>query len=257
MKQYEGFLIDLDGTIYRGKKEIKEAVEFVKQLERKKLPYLFVTNNSTKRPDQVALLLEKMGVPATSDHVFTTSMATASFITKQKKQARIFMIGEEGLEFAFKEEGHILTEDKPDFVVMGLDRSVTYEKLTKAATHVREGATFIATNGDVALPTEQGFLPGNGSIVSVVAVSTGVEPTFIGKPEKIIIDQALDVLGTAKEKTVMIGDNYDTDILAGIHAEIDTMIVYTGVSTKENVRNYEQKPTFEVNSLSEWTFGES
>ncbi len=254
MKSYRGFLIDLDGTIYCGTEPIPEAVQFVNELEKKGLPYLFVTNNSTKRPEQVASLLTGMGVPVTEKHVFTTSMATATYISAQKQGARIYAIGEEGLLSALTEEGHGLVEVEPDYVVMGLDRAVTYEKLTKASQFVRNGATFIATNGDVALPTERGFLPGNGSIVSVVAVSTGVQPTFIGKPESIIIEQALEVLGTDKKETVMVGDNYHTDILAGINAGLDTLIVYTGVATKEQVKAYEKKPTYEVNSLAEWTF---
>src|SRR5699024_10524711 len=160
------------------------------------------------------------------------------------------MIGEEGLEVALKAEGHILVDEKPDYVVMGLDRQINYDKLTKAASFVRQGAAFIATNGDIALPTEHGLQPGNGAIVSVVAVTIEVNPIFIGKTESINIDQALAVIGTTKNETVMIGDNYNTDILAGIQAGLDTVIVYTGVTTREQVETCERKPTFELNSLS-------
>ncbi|MCM3714040.1 TIGR01457 family HAD-type hydrolase [Halalkalibacter oceani] len=252
MKHYKGYLIDLDGTIYRGREAIPEAVSFVKELEKKQLPYLFVTNNSTKRPEQVAELLRTMDVPATTEHVFTTSMATASYLSELKREARIYMIGEEGLRSALMEEGHLLVEEEPDYVVIGLDRNITYEKLAKAALHVRAGASFIATNGDVALPTERGLVPGNGSLVSVVALSTGVKPVFIGKPEAIIIEQALDVLGTSKAETVMVGDNYHTDILAGIRAGMDTLLVYTGVSTKEEIAQVKEKPTSAIGSLAEW-----
>jgi 4-nitrophenyl phosphatase len=254
MKSYKGFLIDLDGTVYRGSEKIDEAVTFVKELEKRKLPYLFVTNNSTKRPDQVAEHLREMDVPATAEHVFTTSMATATYISEQKKQARVCMVGEEGLKFALEEEGHKIVDEDADFVVMGLDRSITYEKLTKAALNVRQGATFIATNGDVALPTERGLLPGAGSLISVVSVSTGVSPKFIGKPESIIVEQALDVIGLTKEETIMIGDNYHTDILAGIRAGMDTLMVYTGVSTKEQVESFDKLPTHAIETLAQWTF---
>lgn len=256
MKHYQGFLIDLDGTMYRGSEKIAEAVQFVKELERRNIPYLFVTNNSTKRPEQVASVLQTMDVPATADHIFTTSMATATYISEQQNRARIYAIGEEGLRFALAQEGHELANEGADYVVMGLDRDITYEKLAKAALNIRAGATFIATNADVALPTERGLLPGNGSLVSVVSVSSGVDPTFIGKPESIIVEQALEVIGTPKAETLMIGDNYHTDILAGIRAGMDTLIVYTGVSTKEQVSSYVDKPTHEVNSLSEWIFSE-
>ncbi|GAE33272.1 TIGR01457 family HAD-type hydrolase [Halalkalibacter akibai] len=254
MKAYKGFLIDLDGTVYRGSEKIDEAVEFVKELERRNLPYLFVTNNSTKTPEDVAAHLREMDVPATTEHVFTTSMATATYISELKKKAKVCMVGEAGLKFALEAEGHQIVEEEADFVVMGLDRTINYEKLAKAALNVRAGATFIATNGDVALPTERGLLPGAGSIVSVVSVSTGVTPKFIGKPESIIVEQALEVIGLSKEETLMIGDNYHTDILAGIRAGMDTLMVYTGVSTKEHIDSYTDKPTHAIDSLAEWTF---
>ncbi|WP_088103983.1 TIGR01457 family HAD-type hydrolase [Halalkalibacter urbisdiaboli] len=254
MPTYKGFLIDLDGTMYRGTEKIDEAVQFVKELERRGLPYLFVTNNSTKRPEDVADVLKGMDVPATPEHIFTTSMATATFIAERKKQARVYMVGEQGLKYALEAAGHEIVEKDADFVVMGLDRQITYEKLAGAALNVRAGATFIATNGDVALPTERGLLPGAGSIISVVSVSTGVQPTFIGKPESIIVEQALEVIGTKKEDTLMVGDNYDTDILAGLRAGMDTLMVYTGVSTKEQMAQKEQKPTIAIDSLAEWTF---
>ncbi|WP_100405316.1 TIGR01457 family HAD-type hydrolase [Bacillus solitudinis] len=254
MKTYRGFLIDLDGTVYRGTEKIDEAVQFVKELERLKLPYLFVTNNSTKRPEDVAKVLQGMDVPATADHIFTTSMATATFIAERQEKARVYMVGEQGLRYALEEQGHQIVEKDADFVVVGLDRAITYEKLAGAALNVRSGATFIATNGDVALPTERGLLPGAGSIVSVISVSTGTQPIFIGKPESIIVEQALEVIGTTKEETIMIGDNYDTDILAGLRAGMDTLMVHTGVTTKEQLKSIEAKPTIALNSLAEWTF---
>lgn len=254
MKQYEGFLIDLDGTVFKGKEPIAEAVQFVNELKKRDLPYLFVTNNSTKRPEEVASFLNEMDVPATKENVFTSSMATASYISERTKRARIYVIGEEGLLSTLLDEGHHIVEENPEYVVVGLDRQVTYEKLAKAAHFVRNGATFIATNSDKRLPMENGFIPGNGTLVSVVATTSEVEPTFIGKPESIIIEQALEVIGTAKEKTIMIGDNYDTDILAGIGTGLDTAIVYTGVTRKEQVKTYDKKPTYELDSLLEWTF---
>lgn len=256
MKAYRGFLIDLDGTIYRGTEKIEEAISFVKELERRNLPYLFVTNNSTKRPEQVAETLVAMEVPATAEHVFTTSMATANFISERQAGARVYAIGEEGLRYALQEKGLEIVETDADYVVIGLDRSITYEKLAGAALNVRNGATFIATNGDVALPTERGLLPGNGSLVSVITISTGVQPLFIGKPESIIVEQALEVLGTSKEETLMVGDNYDTDILAGIRAGIDSLLVHTGVTTKEHLKNVEVQPTYSLSTLAEWIFAE-
>lgn len=254
MKHYEGYLIDLDGTMYRGKERIVEAVEFVKELAKKQIPYLFVTNNSSKRCDQVAETLTNMGIPATEEHIFTTSMATANFIAEEKNDASIYMIGEEGLQNALKNKGFTFVEEDADYVVIGIDREITYEKLAKACLAVRNGAKFISTNGDIALPTERGLMPGNGSLTSVITVSTGVEPIFIGKPESIIVNQALEVIGTSREKTVMVGDNYQTDIMAGMNAGMDTIMVHTGVTSKDQLATYKMQPTFSIDSLSEWKF---
>ncbi|MCT2534461.1 TIGR01457 family HAD-type hydrolase [Aquibacillus koreensis] len=257
MNKYRGFLIDLDGTVYKGTEKIEEAITFVKELEKRNLPYLFLTNNSTKHPSKVSETLVSMGVPSTTEHVFTTSMATAKYISELKQGARVYPIGEEGLISALKETGLEIVETDADFVVMGLDRTINYEKLAKGALNIRAGAKFVATNGDIALPTERGFLPGAGSLISVLSVTTGVEPKFIGKPESIIVDQALEVLGTSKEETLMVGDNYATDILAGINAGIDTLLVHTGVTTKEHLLDIQTQPTYAIDTLAEWLFDES
>jgi 4-nitrophenyl phosphatase len=252
LKQYEGYLIDLDGTMYRGKERILEACHFVQVLHKKGIPYLFVTNNSSRTPDQVAEKLRQFDIPTEDHQVFTTSQATANYIFEQKSDASVYIVGEEGIQHALTEKGLTIKEDHPDFVVMGIDRSISYEKLAIACIAVRNGATFISTNGDIAIPTERGLLPGNGSLTSVVAVSTEVSPIFIGKPEKIIMEQALKAIGTSPEKTLMIGDNYHTDILAGINAGLDTLLVHTGVTTRDHLLKIEKHPTFVIDSLEEW-----
>lgn len=252
MKRYKGYLIDLDGTMYRGKEVIKEAGDFVRRLKEKGLPYLFVTNNSSRRPEQVAEKLQTFGISAAKEQVFTTSMATAQFIADKKPGSTAYVIGEEGIRSALEEKGITLQEEKPDFVVVGIDRGINYEKLALACLGVRNGATFISTNGDIAIPTERGLLPGNGSLTSVVTVSTQTQPIFIGKPESIIMEQALEVLGVSKEETLMVGDNYDTDIKAGMNAGLDTLLVHTGVTTKEILQQMEEQPTYVINTLDEW-----
>ncbi|MGD7046239.1 TIGR01457 family HAD-type hydrolase [Jeotgalibacillus proteolyticus] len=252
MKAYKGYLIDLDGTMYRGTEPIKEAVAFVKKLHERGIPYLFVTNNSSKTPDQVAEHLTKFDVPVSNDQVFTTSMATAAFISQEKMDASVYVIGGEGIRQALQEKGMELVTESPDYVVVGLDRDITYEKLALGCLAVRGGAKFISTNGDIAIPTERGLLPGNGSLTSVITVSTQTEPVFIGKPEAIIMEQALQVLGLPKEEVAMIGDNYDTDITAGLNVGMDTIIVHTGVTTKDILMTMERQPTFSITSLSEW-----
>ncbi len=252
MKEYKGYLIDLDGTMYKGTELIAEARDFVIKLKEKGIPYLFVTNNSTKTPDKVAEKLEAFGIPATEEQVFTTSQATANYLHERKANASAYVIGGEGIQHALLEKGFTIEEEDTDFVVVGLDQEITYEKLAKACLNVRNGAFFVSTNGDIAIPTERGLLPGNGSITSVITVSTQTNPVFIGKPESIIMEQALEVIGTPKEETIMIGDYYDTDILAGMNAGLDTLLVHTGVTTRELLEGYEKKPTYTVDSLKEW-----
>ncbi|HLS09470.1 TIGR01457 family HAD-type hydrolase [Lentibacillus sp.] len=252
MKRYNAYLIDLDGTMYWGDEPIESAADFVESLALKDVPYLFLTNNSSKTQARVSDKLQQMGICATPEHIFTSSMATAKYIKQLKNGARCYVIGEEGLHDALKREGHIVTDENCDFVVFGIDRDINYEKLSKACREVRNGASFISTNGDVALPTERGLEPGNGALTSVVTTSTGVNPTFIGKPESIIMEQALEQIGSAKNETLMVGDNYHTDILAGMNAGLDTLMVFTGVTPHSDLPTLEKKPTYHVRNLNEW-----
>ncbi|AVM26194.1 TIGR01457 family HAD-type hydrolase [Bacillus pumilus] len=252
MMKYKGYLIDLDGTMYEGTEKIEEAGQFVQKLNELNIPYLFVTNNSSRTPKQVAEKLVSFDIPATEEQVFTTSMATANYIAEQKKDASVYVIGEEGIKQAIEEKGLKFGQEDADFVVVGIDRSITYEKLAVGAIAIRQGAQFVSTNGDIAIPTERGLLPGNGSLTSVLTVTTTVQPTFIGKPESIIMEQAMRVLGTDVSETLMVGDNYDTDIMAGMNAGMDTLLVHTGVTTKELLQQYEKQPTYVIDSLSDW-----
>lgn len=252
VKHYNGYLIDLDGTMYKGNQVIEGAPEFVQALHSNGIPYLFLTNNSSKTQADVAAHLNGMGIEATPDHVFTSSMAAAKYVKHQKANARCYVIGEDGLFDAIEKEGMTITDEMCDFVVFGIDRDITYEKYTKACLAIRNGATFISTNSDVAIPTERGLLPGNGALTSVITVSTNQEPIFIGKPESIIMREALAVLGTRDEETVMVGDNYQTDIKAGIRAGIDTLMVFTGVTPFHSYPSLDVKPTHYVQNLRDW-----
>ncbi|MDF2557408.1 MAG: HAD-superfamily subfamily hydrolase like protein [Bacillales bacterium] len=238
MKKYKGYLIDLDGTVYTGKNRIDTARDFIIRLVEEKIPYLFVTNNSLRTPNQVSEMLNEMEIPSTPDHVYTVGQAAASYVVEQNPNARVFLIGEEGVQKPFAELGIQLVTEDPDFVVTGLA--------------VRAGATFISTNPDIALPTEKGFYPGNGAMTAVISTSTRVNPIFIGKPEAIIMEQAVKLLGIPKEDMLMVGDFYGTDIMAGINAEMDTLLVLTGVSQREHLKEVDIQPTYVINSLDEW-----
>lgn len=250
--KYEGYIIDLDGTTYRGNELIEGAKEFIEYLQKEDIPYLFLTNNSTYTQEAVVTKLKKLGIITTVEHVMTSSVATANYIEKQNQNARCYAIGEEGLVEALAKKPFTLTDKDCHFVVVGLDRDITYKKLAEATTLIREGATFIATNTDAAIPTEKGLQPGNGALVSALTVSSGVKPVVIGKPKKIIMEEAIQQLGVSKEKVLMIGDNYNTDIQAGINAEIDTLMVLTGFSTREDLQTVDEQPTYVLENLSEW-----
>ncbi|MGY4689073.1 TIGR01457 family HAD-type hydrolase [Salibacterium sp. K-3] len=249
---YKAYLLDLDGTIYKGTEPIPEAVDFVQKLHDLGIPYLFVTNNSTASPGAVAEKLQQMGVPCREEQVLTTSMAAVSYITSRKSRPSAYVIGESGLKEAVRTAGIIEKEEGPDYVVIGMDRNVTYDKLAAACLAVRNGAVFISTNADKALPSERGFLPGNGALTSVITVASGVEPVFIGKPERTMVDQAQEILGVAQEDLLLVGDNYETDITAGIRAGIDTLHVGTGVTPAHELSSKSIPPSHYVSSLADW-----
>ncbi|WP_077327759.1 TIGR01457 family HAD-type hydrolase [Virgibacillus siamensis] len=252
MRKYNAYLIDLDGTMYKGNERIEAAGEFVDKLVEEGIPYLFLTNNSSRTQEQISDKLKRMDIQSTPEHVFTSSLATAKFIRKQHENARCYVIGEEGLHQAINDEGLVLTDKDCDFVVVGIDRDISYDKLSKACIAVRNGATFISTNSDAAIPTERGLEPGNGALTSVITVSTGQKPTFIGKPEEIIMEQALETIGSSSTDTLMVGDNYHTDILAGINAGLDTLMVFTGVTPFADYPQLAKKPTYYVQNLYQW-----
>ncbi|WP_394218587.1 TIGR01457 family HAD-type hydrolase [Halobacillus trueperi] len=252
MKEYKGYLIDLDGTMYKGAERIEGASEFVEYLKAKDLPFMYLTNNSSKTVDQIAEKLNQIGVRAKPEQVYTSSLATAEYISSKKEKARVFAIGEEGLFDALRQEGLELVQEEADFVVIGIDREINYEKLASACLEVRSGAAFISTNGDIAIPTERGLVPGNGALTSVISVSTGVDPVFVGKPEPLIMSRALKRLGYNKEDVLMVGDNYNTDIKAGMTAGLDTLMVETGLSTFDEIKDEEHQPTYKCEDLFDW-----
>lgn len=256
-KNYQGYFIDLDGTMYRGKTEIPEAQAFVKKLQAKQIPFWFLTNNTTKAPQAIVDNLAKNHhLEVTADQIYTPSLATASYLcdlnggTANGKS--VYVIGELGLKQALSEAGFKVNEENPDYVVVGLDYDVTYHKFELATLAIKRGAKFIGTNADTNLPNERGLVPGAGSVISLVETATQQKATYIGKPEKIIMEKALAMTGLKKEDVVMVGDNYLTDIQAGINAGMDTLLVYTGYSTPEDVAKKAVQPTYAIESLAQW-----
>ncbi|MGP4116800.1 TIGR01457 family HAD-type hydrolase [Levilactobacillus zymae] len=256
MKDYQAYMIDLDGTVYAGSQRYPAAKRFVERLQAAHVPFKFVTNNTTKLPqDVVRNLADNHDIHVTADNVYTAGLATADFLDQRAGatgRRTVYVVGEIGLRQALAAKGFTVDEDHPEYVVVGLDSDVTYEKFAKAILAIRSGSTFIGTNSDSNIPKARGLMPGAGALVDLVRYATQTDPIFVGKPEPIILNNSLAQLGVAANQALMVGDNYHTDIEAGIHAGVDTLLVYTGVSTPEQVAQEAIQPTYTVPSLDHW-----
>ena len=250
VKQYKLYLIDLDGTIYNGDKKIKYAKEFVDYLNTNNIDYLFLTNNSTRQPKDVAENLKNFDIDTSEEHVFTSSDATKIYL-EGKGYKNLYVIGESGLKNTLSSFNQKENEDCVDAVVVGLDRKLSYDKLAIATRAILKGAELIGTNPDTLLPTANGFMPSNGGQVKYLEYATSTPATFIGKPSKIIMESAINLFSYSKDEIVMIGDNYDTDIMAGINGGIDTIHVQTGVTSVEDLESKAHKPTYSIKNLFE------
>lgn len=247
LQDYDAYLIDLDGTLYRGSQVLPDAVRFVQWFREHGKKFLFVTNNSSKTPKDVAAHLQHFGIEAKPEDVLTSAQATARYIQQNHTtlSPRVYLIGEDGLAHALLDIGCTLIDTTDaDYVVVGIDRSFTYEKLQKASDAISNGATFIASNSDKRLPTERGLFPGAGSLAAAVATASGKEPIFIGKPERLMIDFSLEKLRVTADRAIMVGDNLETDILAAAHAGVDSLLLLTGYSKEEDVLRASAKPTY-------------
>lgn len=231
-----GFIIDLDGTMYAGTRPIPYTGEFIASLRRERWPYLFLTNNSTVHPHQVAERLEQLaGINVSGAEVLTSAMATARYITERAQGNRVFCVGEPALMETLEAAGLILTDQEPEYVVQGIDRDFTYTKLSKAVSLIRTGAVFIQTNPDHLLPLETGPIPGSGSIGAAIRAASETEPVIIGKPSPIITRYGIEHLGLPEQNVWMVGDNIRTDIGAGAAVGSRTALVLTGLATPDNV----------------------
>ncbi|WP_159721048.1 TIGR01457 family HAD-type hydrolase [Streptococcus halichoeri] len=250
---YKGYLIDLDGTIYKGKDRIPAGERFIHRLQAANIPYLLLTNNTTRTPEKVQEMLRGFNIETPLASIYTATMATVDYMLDQNKGKTAYVIGEAGLKSAIAQAGFVEDTEQPAYVVVGLDWAVTYEKLAIATLAIQKGAIFIGTNPDLNIPTERGLLPGAGSLVALLEAATRVKPIFIGKPNAIIMTKALEVLALQRSDALMVGDNYLTDIMAGIQNDIDTLLVTTGFTLPEEVPHLPVPPTHVVDSLDEWS----
>ena len=251
LKNKTAFISDMDGVIYHGNNLLPGAAEFVRLLEERNLKYLFLTNSSERTPRELADKLFRLGVRVAPEHFYTSALATADFLSRQKPGCSVFAIGEAGLTNALYEKGITMNDVDPDYVVIGETRTYSFERLEKAVQLVLKGARLIGTNPDLTGPTERGIVPATGSLIAPIELSTGKKAYFIGKPNPFMMRRAVKFLNAMSRETVIIGDRMDTDIIAGVEAEVDTVLVLSGVTQKEDIPRFAYTPKYTMTSLAE------
>ncbi len=246
-----GFLLDMDGVIYRGSQVIPGANAFVQRLRQAGTPFLFLTNNSQRTRRDVAMKLCRMGIEATAQDIYTCAMATARFVAGQKPGGTAYVIGEGGLLSALHVNGYSVVEENPDFVIVGEGRTMTFETIEKAVRMVDGGARLVATNLDPNCPTEAGVRPGCGAIVAMIERATGKRAFSVGKPSPIMMRAARKQLGLRSGETVMVGDTMETDILGGVGLGYRTILVLSGGTRREQLADYAFAPDLILGSVAE------
>lgn len=233
----------MDGVIYHGGKLLPGAAEFVEWVQNENKQYLFLTNNSSLTPYELRTRLLRMGLDIPEEHFYTSALSTARFLQSQKPGCSVYVIGGAGLIKALYDVGISMNEVNPDYVVVGETTAYSLETITKAINMVRAGARLIGANSDVCGPTEHGMVPACGSLVAPIEMATGRKAYFCGKPNALMVRTGIKMLGCRSAEAVMIGDNMDTDILAGVDSGVATALVLTGVSTMETIKEYSYRPT--------------
>ena len=245
----KGFICDMDGVIYHGNRLLPGVKEFVDFLYREDKKFLFLTNGSGRSPRELKQKLARMGLEVDESHFYTSALATAHFLATQSPGCTAYVIGEPGLYNALYDAGITLNDVDPDYVVVGETVNYNYDAICRAVHHVFRGARLIGTNTDLTAPLEDGIVPACRALISPIEKTTGVSAYYIGKPNPLMMRTGLRMLGVHSNEAVMIGDRMDTDIIAGIESGLDTVLVLTGVTNKDNYRLYPYRPRLILNGL--------
>jgi 4-nitrophenyl phosphatase len=254
VRDLRAIMLDMDGVLYRGDTAIAGARELLEFLRLRGIPALFLTNNSSLTPQDYVTKLARMGIRTTPDRVLTSALVAVEDLRRiATPEDRVFLLGGAGIRAAMAIAGLTLADRYTDatYVLAGLDRSLTYEKLSQAGLAIQRGAKFLATNGDLSFPTERGLEPGAGALLSVIEATTGVKPKLYGKPEPEMFQQALRILGTPPERTGMVGDRYETDIVGAQRVGLATIAVTTGVTREDDFRAANPPPDHIFPSVAE------
>jgi len=251
----ESWLMDMDGVLVREQDAIPGANEFLTRLRELGLPFLVLTNNSIYTQRDLAARLRRTGLDVPEESIWTSALATAQFLGDQRPGGTAFVIGESGLTTALHGHGYTMTERDPDYVVLGETRTYSFERITQAIRLIAGGARFIATNPDNVGPTPDGPLPATGSVAALISRATGVDPYYVGKPNPLMMRSALNAIEAHSESTAMIGDRMDTDIVSGLEAGLETVLVLSGVTTPGEVEGYSYRPSRIVDSVADLVEG--
>jgi NagD protein len=250
-KSVKGYLIDMDGVIYRGSEPIPGAAEFLQTLQENGIPYLLLTNNSAYTPRDAVVKLKHLGIQTSEEHVYTSALATAEFVHQQRPGGTAFVIGEGGLLAALHDVGYAINRDNPDYVIVGEGRVLNYELVEHAHRLLCKGALLLSTNSDAWCPTDSGPRPGCGAIVALLETASGRKAYHIGKPNPFMMRAARKRLGLRSGEVVMIGDTMETDIRGAAELGFQSILVLTGSSTLESLREYPYSPTRIVSSIAD------
>jgi NagD protein len=250
-REIHSWLMDMDGVLVREEHAIPGADRFLARLAELGRPFLVLTNNSTYTRRDLAARLAANGLHVPEEAIWTSALATARFLRDQRPGGSAFVIGEAGLTTALHEAGYTLTERSPDYVVLGETRTYSFERITRAIRLIADGARFIATNPDATGPAVEGPLPATGSVAALISRATEVEPYFVGKPNPLMMRSALNAIDAHSETAAMIGDRMDTDIVSGLEAGMETVLVLTGVTTRENAERHPYRASRIVDSVAD------
>ena len=243
--------MDMDGVLVREEHAIEGADRFLTRLRELGRPFMLLTNNSIYTPRDLAARLRASGLDVPESSIWTSALATARFLADQRPGGSAYVVGEAGVTTALHEAGYTLTERDPDYVVLGETRTYSFESITRAIRLIGTGARFIATNPDTTGPSAEGPLPATGSVAALITRATGVEPYYVGKPNPLMMRSALNAIDAHSETTAMIGDRMDTDIVSGLEAGLETILVLTGISTRESAERYPYRPARIVDSVAD------
>jgi NagD protein len=243
--------MDMDGVLVHEREPIAGADRFLARLRELELPFLVLTNNSIYTRRDLAARLRSSGLDVPEEAIWTSALATARFLEDQRPGGSAYVIGESGLTNALYQAGYTLAESAPDYVVLGETRTYSFERITHAIRLIHNGARFIATNPDPTGPSSDGVLPATGSVAALISRATGVDPYFVGKPNPLMMRSALNALDAHSETTTMIGDRMDTDVVAGIEAGLETVLVLTGVTSREEAERFPYRASRIVDSVAD------